>query len=187
MRTLRLFLLGTAVLALLGGLNGAFVGAEESDARSVAITPVTGTLLAMTFDDSEEEFSYGKNAVGQARGARLEETFQYDDDRLPPVRRSILNFDMHPILGMGKVWVLSSTIRLDGPDGYWTGTGRWFGPVDSTWAGPDVHTGGQDVLVGHGAYEGLTAVLGCDGVTCSGYIFEGEMPPLPDPVGPPVE
>jgi len=30
------------------------------------------------------------------------------------------------------------------------------------------------------------AVMGCDRTTvCSGYIFEGELPPLPEPVEPP--
>jgi hypothetical protein len=41
---------------------------------------------------------------------------------------------------------------------------------------------GWDVYVGEGAYEGLTAVLQCTSESCEGQIFEGGLPPMPDPV-----
>ena len=186
MRTMRLSLAGTVILGLLGGLGCAVMAQGEDGAKPVTITPVTGTIIGSLFDDSDEEDSVDADGLGHGRGARLKETFRWDDERLPPVKWSVLDFDMYPNEGTGKVWVMSSTIRLDGPDGYWTGTGQWFGPVDSIPEGAAVYTGGQDVLVGHGAYEGLMAVMGCDRTTvCSGYIFEGELPPLPEPVEPP--
>jgi hypothetical protein len=185
MRTLPLSLVGTVILGLLGGWGAVVAAQGEDGADSPAITPLTGTVIESLFDDSDEEYWVDGDGVGHARGARLEETFRWDDDRLPPVRRSVLHFDMYPSKGTGQVWVSSSTIRQDGPDGYWTGTGQWFGPVDSTPEGAAVYVGGQSVLVGHGAYEGLVAVMGHDVATASGYILEGQLPPMPEPVGPP--
>jgi hypothetical protein len=188
MRTLRLSLAGTVILALLGGLSGAVAAQAEETASALPVAAVTGTVITQVFDDSDEEYSVNAAGVGHARGTHLVETYEYSDPRLPAEKRIELNFDIYPLRGWGDVWVLTSTIRLDGPDGYWTGTGQWFGPVGGKLASMDVYAGSQDVLVGHGAYEGLMAVLGCDGVTgCSGYIVKGEMPPMPDPVEPSAE
>jgi hypothetical protein len=183
MRTLRLSLVGTVILALLSGLSIAAVA--QSETADVPITAVTGAIVSSSFDDSDEEYTVDADGVGHARGARLVETFEYTDPRLPAEKRSLLNFDIYPLAGGAQVWVLRTTIRIDGQDGYWAGTGQWFGPVEGPAGSAEVYAGGQDVLVGHGAYEGLMLVQGCDAKTgCSGYIVEGVMPPDPEPVEP---
>jgi len=188
MRILRLSLIGTVILGLLGGSSAGMVLAQEADPpEPTLITPISGTVTASKFDDSDEEYWVDDDGSRHARGARHEETYDWDDHRLPPLKRMVFNFDMYPMSGTGDVWVLSSTIRLDGPDGYWSGSGQHFGPTDGSQTATGVYAGSQDVLVGHGAYEGLMAVMGCGGGDCSGYIFEGAMPPTPDPVLPPAE
>ena len=188
MRTLRLSLVGTVMLVLLGGLSMAVMAQGDEGSEPAAITPVTGTLIGSEIDDSDEEYSVGEDGVTHARGARHAETYEWDDERLPPVKRMVLDFDMYPQAGTGGVVVYRSTVRLDGPDGSWTGTGQYFGPVDGSHLTAGVYAGSQEVLVGQGAYEGLTAILGCAPITgCAGYIVAGELPPLPDPVEPAAE
>jgi hypothetical protein len=185
MRTLRLSLVGTVILMLLGGLAGTVVAQDEGDTEQVLITPFRGTITASRFDDSDEEYWVDPDGARHARGARHEETYEWDDDRLPSLKRMAFNFDMYPNEGSGDVWILTGTVRMDGPEGYWEGTGHFFGPVDGSASAAGIYAGSQDILVGHGAYEGLLAVMGCDASTgCSGYIAEGELPPLPDPVEP---
>ena len=104
MRTLRLSLVGTVILAVLGGLGGSVIAQEGDDTEQALIKPVSGTLTTSQFDDSDEEYWVDPDGARHARGARLEEVYEYDDDRLPPLKRMILNFDMYPNAGSGDVW-----------------------------------------------------------------------------------
>jgi len=81
--------------------------------------------------------------------------------------------------------VFSRAVRLDGPDGSWAGTARGVAGADGT-------TQLQYALTGEGAYEGLSALFAQDNsgwptVRFDGWIFEGDLPTMPDPVEPPAE
>jgi hypothetical protein len=175
MRTLRLPLAGAVSLALLGVLSGAVVGQDE-DAGPNAW--VTGVGQGMTGDPSEVEWSETDSGMS-GRGFKVVETVEWSDRRLPSEFRSVGN------LHANEVGTVFSTAELwEGPDGDWTG--RWTGACDL-----EDNCWGMTVLTGQRAYEGLSAVI----VTMApedpgssaqyrGFIFEGELPPMPDPVEP---
>jgi len=179
MRTLRLSLVGTVILVLLGGgLSMAVMAQEEGE--SPLVTHVTGTIIDTSYDDSMAEITYAPGDVTHVNGASYVETNVWDDPRLPAEKRLILNFTTYPDDG-GRFMVARTSIRLDGPDGAWVGTGVGL-------AYPDGTSEGQDVLVGEGAYEGLIAVLYCGtDMGCTGSIIEGDMPTQPALVEPPAE
>jgi hypothetical protein len=185
MRTLRLSLAGTVILALLGGLSGAVVA--QGDEEPGPVTPFTGVRLSTTTDTSEEEWSV-EGDIGHARVFKVHETVEWSDPRLPTDMLSVVNFDMYNIGEMREV-ASSGTTLLEGPDGYWTGANTAF--CDEI---GDCY--GMNVLTGHGDYEGLFATVRASSlydpnyesdVLFEGLIFEGEMPPMPDPIEPSAE
>jgi hypothetical protein len=112
---------------------------------------------------------------------------EWSDPRLPPMMTGRMNLDAH-WRETDAILPWASTHRLDGPDGAWTVTERGFMEADGAFA--------LLVLTGEGAYEGLSAMLvevvleaytGDDETILEGYIFEGGLPPLPDPIAPPAE
>ena len=176
MCTLQLSLAGALIMALLGGLGGAVLAQSESDTR---VTVVTGTLVDQVADDSQLEFT-SEDDVNTGRGMRFVETYEWSDPRLPAVKTTILNFNSYPGGEAGRGVMSQTTNRLDGPDGSWVGTA-------TAMQFPDMRGIGQDIYIGEGAYEGHVAVLICDTEGCEGMIFEGELPPVPEPVEPPTE
>ena len=180
MRTLRLSLAGTAILALLGGLGGA-VMAQDEEEMPVTATRVTGTQIDSVWDESEMEETSDEHGVGGLRGLRIRETWEWSDPRLPALKTGVWNNNAH---AMGEnEWVLAWTgaNRLDGPEGSWSGTATGMYELR---AGSGF---GLDVYIGEGPYAGLTAVFHCTGTTCDGYILEAELSPMPDPIAPPAE
>ena len=120
MRTSRLSLAGTAILALLGGLSvPALVQSESDDA--VSVTRITGTVVDAVWDDSQVEMT-SEGDVNYGRGMRLVETYEWSDPRLPAVKTSVMNFNSYPGGEAGRGIVAQLTNRLDGPDGSWVGT-----------------------------------------------------------------
>jgi hypothetical protein len=92
----------------------------------------------------------------------------------------VLDLTTYPYEG-GRLMVTRTSIGMDGAEGSWVGTGVGL-------SRPDGSSLGQDVLVGEGAYEGLSAVLNCGtDIGCDGYIFEGETLPMPEALEPPAE
>ena len=178
MRTLRLSLVGTVILVLLASLSVMAIVQSESD-EAVAVTHVTGTVVDAVWDDSQMEFT-SEGGANIGRGMRLTETYEWSDPRLPAVKTSILNFNSYPGGETGRGIMGATTIRLDGPDGAWVGGATTMQFVDGRGVG-------WDTYVGEGAYEGLVAVLQCTSTDCEGQIFEGELPPVPDPVEAPTE
>ena len=178
MRTLRLSLVGTVLLALLGGVSGGVLA--QTDEAPTA-TYVTG----------------GEVSTGQGDGPYREKEMAWSDPRLPS--RMFYEFIIddhlatHPD-GPAMAGRMTRSYRLDGPEGAWTGTGRVLGwgmrPAsaeehEETWI--EMLT-----LSGEGAYEGLSATLvrviyGGDIGPYEGFIFEGGHPPFPDPIEPPAE
>ena len=104
---------------------------------------------------------------------------------------SVRNLDSHSgPPDYTQVW--AETHRLDGPDGFWTGTARGFAMT------PTRQPEGMLVLTGEGAYEGFSAMFVMEVVPpgpdedehhtlMTGYIIEGELPPMPLLIEPPAE
>ena len=118
--------------------------------------------------------------MDEALGMRVERQIEWSDPRLPSTMTTVMNFDSYP---NAMTW--AQTHRLDGPDGAWTATERGF---------MDFSAGSSGLMVwtGEGAYEGLSALL--VGVVTDtgetlyeGFLFEGGLPPMPDPVEPTAE
>jgi hypothetical protein len=167
-----------ATVVVFGGLGGTVLAQEEADDSPV--THVTGTIVDTFYDDSTGELTSAPGDINHMSGATYVETNEWSDPRLPAEKRMVLDFTTYPYEG-GRLMVTRTSIRMDGADGSWVGTGVGL-------SRPDGSSQGQDVLVGEGGYEGLFAVLNCGTATgCDGYIFEGQMPPPPDPVEPPAE
>ena len=186
MRTLRLSLVGMLTVALVGGLAGAVV-AQDGDESGPVVTPFTGLRVNEMGDISEEEWTEG-DGVGRARTYKLRENVEWSDPRLPSKVLNIANFDIYDI-GDPPPWVFTRTALLQGPDGYWTGEGSGFCDADGDCFG-------LTTVTGHDAYDGLFAVFrevpledpDARGIVgYEGLIFEGEMPPMPDPVELPAE
>ena len=175
MRTLRLSLAWAAIVMLIGGL--ATVGLAEDQTAGGPVSHVSGTIVDTSYDDSMAKATTAPGDVHLVEGASYVETNTWNDPRLPIEKRLVLNFTTYPDAG-GRMMVTRTSIRLDGPDGAWVGTGVGL-------SYPDGHSEGQDVLIGEGAYEGLIAVLHCGTEKgCTGVIVEGAMPTQPDPVPP---
>ena len=120
MRTLRLSLVGAVILMLLGGLGGAAMAQEEG--QSPLVTHVTGTIIDTSYDDSMAEITYAPGDVNHVNGASYAETYVWDDPRLPADKKLILNFVTYPDAG-ARFMVTRTSLRLDGPEGSWVGTG----------------------------------------------------------------
>ena len=182
MRRMQLALAGGAALVLLGGLA---VAAETQDPiLDPRVTLVTGKVTATTPDTSDEEW-WVEDAIGHARVYKVSETVEWSDPRLGDGALLSLNFDMYEI-SQAKQMPVTGSMWLQGPDGHWTGTSTGF-------CDPAGVCRSMIILTGHDAYDGLFATILNTGdgesneSTYQGLIFEGEMPPMPDPVEPSAE
>jgi hypothetical protein len=86
--------------------------------------------------------------------------------------------------GSGAGMSIVGNVGLEGPEGMWTGPAFGLGE-DGTDGGPEVHDMVM-ILSGEGAYDGLSAMFTWEfraprgKPTYTGYIFDGELPPMPD-------
>ena len=185
MRTFRAALAGTVILALLGGLSLAAVAQEEQDGPITA-TYVTGEVTGYrpiapgTWEDGD--------GFALMTDDQYELQIEWSDPRLPSVKHGRENLHVYNKGDDLEAETLAGTIRLEGPDGAWVGTAHGMADYDA-------ERGRQltkvMVLDGEDAYEGLHAAIVVtidEGVSpmpsYEGFIYEGEMPPLPDPVEP---
>ena len=186
MRTLWLSLPAMVILALAGGLSVTIAAQDDGEAPSA--THVTGTRLSTSMTSEPEEWEDGD--VHYWRGVQTERIVEWSDPRLPSRVMFHSNGNWH-VLGDGAVGAFAVAVRLVGEDGEWAGTEyALMAPESSV---------GLYVLTGSGAYEGLWAMLegslvvdadgdpvvDADNQVMSiydGYIFESEMPPMPDPI-----
>jgi len=185
MRTFRLPLVGMLTLALLGGLGGVVL-AQDGESMPVTATYVTGEVTGY------QPIKSGTFAPGDGYDTLTDDQYQlevaWSDPRLPSLKRGreSLQFNHKG----DDLWVesLAGTIRLEGPDGAWVGTAHGM-------ADDDAERGRQltkvMVLDGEDTYEGLHAVIvvtideaESPFPSYEGFIYEGEAPPLPDPVEP---
>ena len=178
MHTLRLSLVGTVILALLGGLGNVAVGQDDEDA------PVWVKLLTrgdLRIEGSYGSYEYGEGQAKTVRDFPLGWDSTYSDARLDGAQHLLYNEDVFES-GIGLGW---GSMEIVGTDGSWIG---WWHEID------DDETDGQDntsfhiVLTGSGAYEGLTAILFSLGVWEQfpneyGVIYRGDPPGvISDPI-----
>jgi hypothetical protein len=164
-----------------------------ADDPAATATYVTGVIT--------ESFGMPPEPVEGADAARLvmlaEREVAWSDSRLPSrmVSRALLDSyeGVHPD---GSLWPSVNTVsyRLEGPDGAWSGVGNGF-DVNPEWMpdDPAALMGAELItLTGEGAYAGLSAILllhldaldyGQGKSAFEGFIYEGEPPPRPDPLG----
>jgi hypothetical protein len=81
--------------------------------------------------------------------------------------------------GAAFLSIVVTTDRIENDEGAWQGTSVWYRPTDSP------HSYAPMVMVGEGAYEGLTAILRgverYEECAITGYIIDGTIPAAPVP------
>lgn len=172
----------SAVIALVGALMVATPPSHEATPFSAAapsgpteIAQVEGTLLLLSEDEHgvAENHDWGTIITDQLWTGQ----YDLDDDRLDGYGRARFNGHHIAFVGGPK----SGSYYLENDGGSWVGSGHaWSGLGAGGW-----HH--RLVLDGQGAYDGLTAILSLDqeSVTptlqVSGVVFDGGLPPMPDP------
>ncbi len=186
MRRLRLSLVGTVIVVLLGGLGGAVL-AQDDGASGSGYTLISGTTTAEQWHADAEQ-SWEEDGVLYSRGMVGEWTVWWSDPRLPSKMWHRLDYEGYGTdESDGGVTPYATSVLLMDDQGSWVGTGRGVG-YDEGFV--------QTVLVGEGAYDGLYAIIDRHDTVLSnghpmrqfvGFIFEGELTPMPDPVVPATE
>jgi hypothetical protein len=178
MHTLRLSLVGTAILILLGGTFVTVVAQEP--------TVATGPESAwVTFASEECGPGVSEGTDGRGDGFRwfrgywgtCEMTFS--DPRVNGIMIGDYNDDC-----VGTRCVIWGNEQITGPDGTWSG---WYhgmaGANDAEWTS-------YHVMTGSGGYEGLTFIWdltrlwSSGGKSGFGLIYEGDAPPMTEFVMP---
>ena len=166
------------------------MAAQDDQDLPVTATHVTGEAI------SDRTISQGvwTELAGsdQSRDAVFEHDVEWSDPRLPSLMRINENLNIYYPAEDGGAWSWVGSIRLEGDQGAWTGMEYGLG-TDSN-EGIVVQPR-MMLLTGEGAYEGLSAMIQhqYEVVTTAsrpvfeGYILEGELPPMPDPVQPSVQ
>ena len=126
------------------------------------------------------------------RGAKTELDIEWTEPRLPSKMRVVENWDFWPTesgTGMNGALSVMASALLEDPVGAWTGT--VYTLVEET-TEPETHPQTKvAILSGEDGYEGLSAMLTAyyeeppasgEWPDWEGYILDGEMPPVPDPV-----
>jgi hypothetical protein len=184
MRTLRVSLAGTVILALLSGLGGAVLAQDEEVSTP---TVVTGNATCTFVQEGRVIQIYGE--VFRERGYVMECEDTMSDPRVTGTYTNVNNFDYYKELDEVFSW---GTSVLEGPTGGW----------ECSYASTSDPSGANDVLVfgvcpGTGEYDGLTYVFQHvvnsppagsppsstvldgdfgDGTSLFGLIFEGASP-----------
>ena len=174
MRTLRLSLVGTVVLAVLGSTSAVALAqtdseTEGSDASAVlSFTAPYGTQTDLGTAVVDEGRSGYRDATYTVR-------FEANDPRISGELWSIHHWERHRDSQGATIVGLAG---IDGEAGAWQGTFHGY-------ASPgDKYLAYQLDLAGEGAYEGLSAMLFMTDNGASfdveGMVFPGELPPPPE-------
>ena len=185
MRTLRLSLVGTAILALLGGVGSAVVAQDKAEDDGVPSAVHAIGALAMDELIEQGDVQYTPDGVRHLRRLVATQTEDWSDPRLSGISTLVYNEDEYPEF-MGTKWGTSS---LENDGGAWRGTYLGFQlPRDE---GPDIPVY-LSTMVGEGGYTGLSAL--CYTVYAEGPGWEGAEPeclifpgPVPTIDGSPAE
>ena len=163
------------------------VAAQEEEQEPPTATYVTGVAVLTPEGDI--------NLISQSEDGRsLELEMDWSDPRLPS--RMLVRFNaegaqgIHPD-GSGMTARIAAAVRLEGPEGSWSGTGHslaWTLVPESGEESQDTRTELQLwVLDGEGDYEGLSATLTGTGLddapAFEGFTFENALT-MPDPIEP---
>ena len=175
MRTLRLSMAGTVILALLGGLVAVTLVETESAAQgSAESAPLNFTMpYASPTDSGPVEFLEGR--IRYPDNA-YRNPFAANDPRLSGELWSIHSWDTY---GDSQGSVIVGRAGIDHEMGAWQGTFHGYATPN------DERLYYQLDLTGGGEYEGLSAMLfiidNGTGFDVEGMVFSGELPPLPEP------
>ena len=179
MRTLRLSLAGTVILALLGGLGGMALAQDEDPwfgdwlepTEEGAFGAAGHDLPRCELDKSEREAEYGPTGGKEIRNLLFTCEVVFSDPRLTGTQTT--RFTERGFTDGGYVnW---GTMDIVGADGTWSG---WFQGIEDPTGQTDLHI----VLTGSGAYEGLTNIRHASGgfwdaLTQTGVIYNSDPPP----------
>jgi hypothetical protein len=187
---MRMLCVAIITVALLAGSAVGVAGQSEGEAPT--FTFVTGKVMKDSSPQDDREETWMDGSVVHVLGWRVERSIDWSDPRLPSEMVSRMNVDTY-LAEDDIVQTFAETYRLEGSEGVWTGTGRALAMEhghEADWL---------MVLTGEGAYEGLSAMLvretvrgdpdrdEIDHTLMKGYVVEGELPPMPDPIAPSVE
>jgi hypothetical protein len=183
MRALRLSLVGLVIPGLFAGLSMA-VAAQEDEQEPPTATYVTGVAVSTPEGD-----------ISTPEGDSDSVEMDWSDPRLPSRMLARVNAEAAPGIdpdGYGGAVRIAAAVRLEGPEGSWSGTGHvlaWVLVPESGEASQDTRTEVQMLLLdGEGDYEGLSATLtgtgGGDAPAFEGFIFEDGLLTMPDPIEP---
>lgn len=182
MRRFRLSLAGTVILALLAGPAGIVSAQDEAVTATYVTGEVVGYMPLRQGDTSTDD------GLWMLSDDQYELAIAWSDPRLPSLKHGRENqYRYHKGDGLWPQ-ALAGTIRFESPDGAWVGTAHGM-------ADDDAERGRQMTKVmlldGEGAYDGLHAIIIVtidEAVTpfpsYEGFIFERDLPSLPDPVEP---
>ena len=184
MRSLRLSLAGTVILALLVGLGGTVLAQDEE----AILDPYGPSFFTMAAGDSfhESEWVYTPGPDGSAEFLGIEAAFAVEssDPRISGTWTEAYDFrgwEAPDDSGLPfSPSVNSGAVRIDNEGGAWVGTWDAIGSASSGYA--------WTRLQGEGAYEGLTAVIhstqdfATGVVTYEGVIVPGVLLEYPEPI-----
>lgn len=178
-----------------GSAPSASPEAPQPQEEAAGATHVTGTMTTYRTVASPT-YDTPSDAHTAMRGAGLEREMEWSDPRLPSLMRLSENWDWY-YYGVGNInapVALMQSVRLEGPDGAWTGTIQ--GLLEETLDPESYPQTVLMVLEGEGAYAGLSAMLTTvydvppafgQVPDWDGYIFDGDMTPMPEALEPGVE
>ena len=173
MRPLRLSLIGTVIVTLLGGFSGV-VSAQADSADPMA--PATASIeIASSQEISPGMMRMDVPGIVYTDGVHHEHVWEATDPRLSGAVTYRGNWMGFPEVPMQ---VESATYEVANEGG------RWFGAATAQ-AGPSLGNNDTILLRGEGGYEGLMAYILIDGTTTYppriyAAVFPGEMPPTPE-------
>jgi hypothetical protein len=193
---IRALLASAAVYAAVGGVP---VGAtteppgsstEEAAEESTVAAPVLVTACIDggpyvgppgTKEHVDIPSSEGEMTLGRYRGhTHLQPRTEVSDPRLEGRYTRSWDEDEYFSGDAAFLSIVVTTDRIENEEGAWQGTSVWYRPAEGEQSFAPM------VMVGEGAYEGLTAILGfVEGYgecAVTGYIIEGSIPaPLVPP------
>ncbi|MGD8486934.1 MAG: hypothetical protein PVH07_09885 [Chloroflexota bacterium] len=183
MRTLRLMLASAVIHALAVGTAGIAIAQDEEDVPVTATQvtgEATGTRTVSPPTGSEVD------GVWHDRDLVFEHDIEWSDPRLPSLMRGQENQNWHVLPDDSGAVTFVTNIRLEGESGAWTGAEYGLGEMSDEGL---VLQPRMMLLTGEGAFEGLSAVLqrqhevitAVSSPVFEGYIFEGGLPPMPEP------
>jgi hypothetical protein len=171
--------------------GGSVPGVATDEPRSAPVE-VTGEIVcgpgvrwATSSERTVVPLIDGEMTVTQRRGDAWRQTATMSDPRLTGTYYTSVDNDVYQVPGESAIDVSTYTRRIETDDGAWQGSDTWVYLTDGS------YTAISTVLVGEGAYEGLSVIweeLWEDSPAPSyctaqvrGFIIDGDPPAVPEP------